>query len=107
MDDGEDDLDRRLDDLDRRLNEFLFRLTSVRSHFVGFLCFWSIWMLSVSFWKAVLVGFFTTGFMVLRIENRLVTLVVLGLSIAGAAAFAGVSVYDVKQLAVDLHITNG
>jgi hypothetical protein len=100
MGEGEDDLVRRIDD-------FCYRLASVRCHFVGFLCFWSMWMLSVSFWKAVLVGFFTTGFMVLRIENRLVTLAVLGLAIAGAAAFAGVSVYDVKQLAVDLHITSG
>ena len=64
-------------------------------------------MLSVSFWKAVLVGFFATGFMVLQLETRLVTIVVLGLALAGSAAFVGVSIYDVKKLAIDFHLASG
>ena len=100
-------MDSSDEELDLRIDRFLRRLTSVRSHFVGFLCFWSLCMLSVSFWKAALVGFFATGFMVLQIETRIVTIVVLALAIAGSAAFVGVSVYDVKRMAVDLHLANG
>ena len=64
-------------------------------------------MLSVSFWKAALVGLFTTGFMVLQLETRLVTVAVIALAIAGSAAFVGVSIYDLKQLAVGLHLASG
>jgi hypothetical protein len=95
------------DDLDRRIDGFLHRLTSARSHFVGLLCFWSMCMLSVSFWKAALLGFFATGFMVLQLETRIVTIVVLALAIAGSAAFIGVSIYDVKRMVVDLHLASG
>jgi hypothetical protein len=95
------------DDFDQRFFDFAFRLTSVRSHFVGFLCFWSMYMLSVSFWKAALVGFFATGFMVLQLETRLVTIAVLCLAIAGSAAFVGVSIHDVKRLAIDFHLASG
>jgi hypothetical protein len=95
------------DDVDRRIDQFLYRVTSVRSHFIGLLCFWSMCMLSVSFWKAALVGFFATGFMVLQLETRIVTMVVLTLAIAGSAAFVGVSIYDVKRMAVDLHLASG
>src|ERR1700722_20454939 len=93
--------------LNRRIDAFLYWLASVRCHFVGLLCFWSLCMLSVSFWKAALVGFFATGFMVLQIETRIVTIAVLALAIAGSAAFLGVSIYDVKRMAVDLHLANG
>jgi hypothetical protein len=45
--------------------------------------------------------------MVLQLETRIVTIAVLALVIAGSAAFLGVSIYDVKRMAVDLHLANG
>jgi hypothetical protein len=64
-------------------------------------------MLSVPFSKAMIVGFFATCLMVLQIEKRLVTLAVLVLSVVGCASFVGVSLSDVKRLAIDFHMVNG
>jgi hypothetical protein len=98
--------DEQFDELDRRFDDFANRATSIRSHFVGFLCFWSIYMLSISFWKAALVGFFATCFMIFEVERRLVTLAVFGLTLAGSASFFGVTIYDVKQMAIDFHLAS-
>ena len=95
------------DELDRRWDDLVDRLTSIRSHFVGFLCFWSIWMLPISFWKAALVGFFATCLMVFQIENRLVTFAVFCLTLAGSAAFAGASIRDVIRVPIDFHLSTG
>jgi hypothetical protein len=92
---------------ERRLSEFVNRATSIRAHFVGFLCFWSMWVLSVPFWKAVVLGLLTTCIMVFELHTRIMVVIVLALAVIGAASFAGISLHDVKQFATDLRLTSG
>ena len=93
------------DAIDEAIDRSLMRLASPRSHFVGFLCFWSLWMLSVSFWKAALISFFVSCLMVFHLERRFVTVCVLIVALAGMATFLGFSIGDVKKAVNDLRAT--
>jgi hypothetical protein len=92
------------DSIDEAIGRGVMRLTSPRSHFLGFLCFWALWMLSVTFWKAALISFFVSCLMILQLERRFVTLCVLIVAIAGMAAFLGLSIEDVKKAMNDLRL---
>jgi hypothetical protein len=91
------------DSLDDLIEAYLMRLCSPRSHFVGLVCFWSLWTLSVSPLKAAVVAVFATCFMVLNLERRAVTTAVLALTIIACGTYVGVSLDDVKRLAANLN----
>jgi hypothetical protein len=92
------------DAMDETIARGVMRLASPRSHFLGFLCFWALFMLSVSFWKAALVGFFVSSLMVLHIGRSFVTTCVLIAAVAGVAAFLGLSIEDLKRAVNDLRL---
>jgi hypothetical protein len=91
-----------MQDFDEAIGRGVMRLASPRAHFLGFLCFWALLMLSVSFWRAALVGFFVSSLMVLHLERRFVTICVLMVALVGMAAFLGISIEDVKRAVIDL-----
>jgi hypothetical protein len=95
------------DSLDDLIEAYLMRLCSPRSHFVGLACFWSLWTLSVSPWKAAVVAVFVTCFMVLNLERRTVTTAVLALTIIAWGTYLGVSLDDVKHWAANLSQLRG
>jgi hypothetical protein len=90
--------------LDAAIDRYFNRIMSPRSHFVGLLCFWALWMLSVSFWKAALISFFVSCLMIFQLERRFVTICVLIVAIAGMGVFLGISIGDVKELMNDIRM---
>jgi hypothetical protein len=83
---------------DGAIDKFMSRTLSPRSHFVGFLSFWSLWTLSVPFWKATAIAFFVTSLMIFQLERRFVTVCVLILTMAAVCVFLGISLGDLKRV---------
>src|SRR5918995_6161350 len=72
-------------ELHQRIDGLLTRVSSVRSHFVGLLCFLSIWMLSAPLWKAALIGCLASCSMIFHVHDRAVTALVFALTVVSLA----------------------
>jgi hypothetical protein len=91
-------------EVEAAIERFFIRIMSPRSNFVGLLCFWALWMLSVPFWKAALISFFVSCLMIFQLERRFVTICVLIVAIAGMVAFLGFSMDNVKEAVNDIRM---
>lgn len=61
-------------------------------------------MLSISFWKAALIGSFVALLMIFQLERRIITTCVLVLALFGALAFIGISFDGIKNVMNGIHV---